>query len=155
MYGIPYVVEGYGIIYNKALTDKYFSSDWKATSYKSMDDINSFSKLKEIVEDMQKNKDKLGIEGVFASTSLKTGEDWRWQTHLANIPISYEFMNNNVDLNTDAYKEYVEQTKNYSKDKWNSLTNLMNDIFNASSLCKILRVIRWSRASYSSPPQPI
>ena len=114
VYGIPYVVEGYGIIYNKALTDKYFSSDWKKTTLTSMDEVNSFDKLKEIVEDMQANKDKLGIEGVFASTSLKTGEDWRWQTHLANIPISYEFMNNNIDLNTDAYKEVLfEYSENY------------------------------------------
>ncbi len=116
VYGIPYVVEGYGIIYNKKLTDAYFSSDWKNTTYTSMSEINSYSKLKEIVEDMQANKDKLGIEGVFASTSLKAGEDWRWQTHLANIPITYEFTNNNIDLNTDAYKEvtfqYAENYKN-------------------------------------------
>lgn len=116
VYGIPYVVEGYGIIYNKALTDKYFNSDWKKSSLTSMEEVNSFSKLKEVVEDMQANKEKLGIEGVFASTSLKTGEDWRWQTHLANIPISYEFTKNNVDLSGDAYKEvtfeYAENYKN-------------------------------------------
>jgi len=116
VYGIPYVVEGYGIIYNKEITDAYFSSSWKSTSYTSMDEVNNFTKFKEVVEDMQANKDKLGITGVFASTSLKTGEDWRWQTHLANIPISYEFINNNVDLNTDAYKEVTFQySDNYKK----------------------------------------
>ena len=128
VYGIPYVVEGYGIIYNKEITDKYFASEWKKVSYTSMDEINSFSKFKEIVEDMQANKDKLGILGVFASTSLKTGEDWRWQTHLANIPIAYEFINNNVDLNTDAFKEvgfqYAENFKNiFDLYLENSVTN--------------------------------
>ena len=39
---------------------------------------------------MQSKKDQLGIDGVFASTSLTPGEDWRWQTHLANLPVYYE-----------------------------------------------------------------
>lgn len=116
VYGIPYVVEGYGIIYNKEITDKYFALTDRATNYKSMDEIKSFNSLKEIVEDMQKNASKLGIKGVFASTSLKTGEDWRWQTHLANIPVYYEFTKNEVDLSSDATKtikfEYAENFKN-------------------------------------------
>lgn len=105
VYGIPYVVEGYGIIYNKAITDKYFASDYKKVSFTSMDEINNFDKLKAVVEDMQQNRDKLGIKGVFAATSLKSGEDWRWQTHLANIPIYYEFKQNNIDLTSDATKK--------------------------------------------------
>jgi len=101
-YGIPYVVEGYGIIYNKAITDKYFALSAKATSFKSMDEINNFTKLKQLADDMQKNAASLGIKGVFASTSLKAGEDWRWQTHLANLPIYYEFKNGKVDLTSNA-----------------------------------------------------
>ncbi len=104
VYGIPYVVEGYGIIYNKEITDKYFALSDKSTELKSMDDVKNFSTLKALVEDMQKNASKLGIKGVFASTSLKTGEDWRWHTHLANIPIYYEFKDNNVDLSGDQTK---------------------------------------------------
>lgn len=105
VYGIPYVIEGYGIIYNKAITDKYFALSDKATNYTSMDEIKSFAALKALVEDMQSKKDQLGIQGVFSSTSLKTGEDWRWQTHLANLPVYYEFKDNNVDLTSDATKE--------------------------------------------------
>ncbi len=105
VYGIPYVVEGYGIIYNKAITDKYFALSNRSTSINSMDEIKSFEALKTVVEDMQKNKSALGIEGVFASTSLKSGEDWRWQTHLANIPIYYEFQKNNIDLSSDKTNE--------------------------------------------------
>ncbi len=116
VYGIPYVVEGYGIIYNKEITDKYFSLDTKTTKYKSMDEIKSFSSLKEVVEDMQKNAEKLGIKGVFASTSLKTGEDWRWHTHLANIPVYYEFDENKVDLSSNETAKidfkYSENFKN-------------------------------------------
>lgn len=96
--GIPYVVEGYGIIYNKAITDQYFALADKAIPENSMAEINNFAKLKALVEDMQAKRDALGIQGVFASTSLKAGEDWRWQTHLANLPVYYEFNEDKVDL---------------------------------------------------------
>ncbi len=104
VYGIPYVVEGYGIIYNKKILDNYFALPEKATKYNSADEITSFTALKAVVEDMQKNKDKLGIDGVFAATSLKTGEDWRWQTHLMNIPLSIEFRDKGTDFTGEDYK---------------------------------------------------
>ena len=70
VYGIPYVVEGYGIIYNDAIMQKYFALPTKAVPYNSMDEIDNFAKLKEVVEDMTAQKSALGIDGVFASTSL-------------------------------------------------------------------------------------
>lgn len=94
VYGIPYVVEGYGIIYNEEITDKYFALKDRATSFSSMDEINSFSKLKALVEDMQSKKEELNIDGVFASTSFSSGNAWRWDTHLANVPFYYEFIEN-------------------------------------------------------------
>lgn len=96
--GIPYVVEGYGIIYNTALTDRYFALEDRQRTVNSMDEVTNFTALKTVVEDMQKHTGDLGIDGVFASTSLKTGEDWRWQTHLLNIPLHYEFTEGKVDL---------------------------------------------------------
>lgn len=87
---IPYAVEGYGIIYNAAIMEKYFALPENATGVKSMDEINNFDTLKAVVEDMQKNKDALGIKGVFASTSMAAGNDWRWQTHLFNVPLYAE-----------------------------------------------------------------
>ena len=100
VYAIPYVVEGYGIIYNDAIMKKYFALPNKKTDLKSADEIDSFDKLKAVVEDMSKNLSALGIEGVFASTSLSSGEDWRWQTHLLNVPVYYEFADKN-DENAD------------------------------------------------------
>lgn len=91
VYAIPYVVEGYGIIYNDAIMKKYFALSDKKSELSSADEIDSFDKLKTVVEDMTAKKSKLGIEGVFASTSLSSGEDWRWQTHLLNVPLYYEF----------------------------------------------------------------
>lgn len=116
VYGIPYVVEGYGIIYNAAITDKYFALKNRDTTFTSMDEINNFEKLSALVEDMQRHSKELGIDGVFASTSMKAGDDWRWQTHLANLPIYYEFKSNKTDLTSDETKkisfEYAGNFKN-------------------------------------------
>jgi raffinose/stachyose/melibiose transport system substrate-binding protein len=115
VYGIPYAIEGYGIIYNNAIMTKYFALDGaKATS---IDEINNFAKLKEVVEDMTSKKDQLGIKGVFSSTSLKPGEDWRWQTHLADVPIYYEIRDNKLDIkDLAAFKtikfQYSDNFKN-------------------------------------------
>ena len=98
VYGIPYVEEGYGIIYNQSIMDKYFKLDG--------------AKLKEVAEDMQSKKDELGIKGVFASTSLTPGEDWRWQTHLANLPIYYEYKDNNVKDEDKISFKYSDNYKN-------------------------------------------
>ena len=91
VYAVPYVVEGYGIIYNNAIMDKYFALDSRQKKVNSVKEINSFETLKIVVEDMTKHKKQLDIEGVFASTSLSSGEDWRWQTHLLNVPLYYEY----------------------------------------------------------------
>lgn len=100
VYGIPYVVEGYGIIYNNAILEKYFALPDKAVSISKADEIDSFADLQAVVEDMTAKKGSLGIEGVFASTSLNQGEQWRWQTHLANLPLYYEFRDNRDFDNT-------------------------------------------------------
>lgn len=97
VYGIPYAIEGYGIIANKRIIADYCALDGAKVA--SIDEINSFAKLKEVAEDMQARKDELGIEGAFASTSFAPGEDWRWQTHLANLPLYYEYKDKGV---TDA-----------------------------------------------------
>ena len=68
VYGIPYVVEGYGIIYNNAIMEKYFALSDRSSQIKSMDEINNFAALKEVAEDMQAHKSELGIEGVFVES---------------------------------------------------------------------------------------
>lgn len=116
VYAIPYVVEGYGIIYNNAIMNRYFALPSKKSNISSMEEINSFDSLKKVVEDMTAHKKQLGIEGVFASTSLSSGEDWRWQTHLLNIPLYYEFRDNKDNLNpTLALLDSKEILLKYSK----------------------------------------
>ena len=110
VYGIPYVVEGYGIIYNNAIMQKYIALP--NAKIKNVSEINNFAKLKEVVEDMQSKKADLGIDGVFASTSLAPGEDWRWQTHLANLPIYYEYKDNKTKDMAEVKFKYSDNFKN-------------------------------------------
>lgn len=104
VFGIPYVVEGYGIIYNNAIMDKYFALKDKAVTISKAEEITNFKLLKEVVEDMTKHKQELGIDGVFASTSMSGGEQWRWTTHLLNMPVYYEMKDKSDDSAiTSAY----------------------------------------------------
>ena len=128
IYAVPYVVEGYGIIYNDAVMQKYFALQNKKTDINSVGEINSFSKLKAVVEDMTANLDKLGIKGVFASTSLSSGEDWRWQSHLLNIPLYYEMRD--TDTDTDPTLNLLETNEiknNYSKNFQNLFDLYINN----------------------------
>ncbi|MGF6991548.1 raffinose/stachyose/melibiose transport system substrate-binding protein [Lachnospiraceae bacterium PM6-15] len=112
VYGIPYVVEGFGIIYNDAIMQQYFALADKAVSIGSADEIQDFDTLKAVAEDMTKHKEELGIDGVFSSTSFSPGEDWRWQTHLANVPIFYEYKDNDTNDMDKIEFSYNKEYKN-------------------------------------------
>ncbi|MDO4685193.1 MAG: ABC transporter substrate-binding protein [Corynebacterium sp.] len=110
VYGVPFAVEGYGIIYNEDIFDKYFKTSGAKVS--SVDEIKDFKTLKAVAEDMQSKKSDLGIDGAFASTSLATGEDWRWYTHLANLPVHYELKDLGVQDSDKLEFKYNEEYKN-------------------------------------------
>jgi len=130
VYGIPYVVEGYGIIVNEAIMNKYFALPGAKAA--SLAEINNFATLKAVVEDMTAKKADLGIEGVFSSTSLKPGEDWRWQTHLANVPIFYEVRDNNLDIKDPAVTKAI--TFQYSDNFRNIFDLYLNNSVTAPTL---------------------
>lgn len=77
-----------------------------------MEEVDNFDKLKAVVEDMTRHKDDLEIEGVFASTSFGSGEDWRWQTHLANVPVYFAFHDKNISDTDTLDFTYAENYKN-------------------------------------------
>lgn len=93
MAGIAYVIENYGIIYNKDLLEK--------AGY-TADDITDFDSFKKVVEDITARKDELGFSA-FTSAGMDSSSDWRFKTHLANFPIYYEYKDEGID-NTDAIK---------------------------------------------------
>ena len=100
--GLAYVIETYGIITNKALLEK--------AGYKA-EDINSFAKLKEVADDIQARKDELGVDGAVTSAGMDGSSDWRFKTHLANMPIYYEYKADGIS-STEAIKgTYLDNYK--------------------------------------------
>ena len=93
MSGIAYVIENYGIIYNKGLLKK--------AGY-SAKDITNFESFKKVVEDITARKDELGFSA-FTSAGMDGSSDWRFKTHLANLPIYYEYKDEGIN-NTEAIK---------------------------------------------------
>ena len=109
--GVPYVVEYYGIIYNKDLLKKY--TELPGAKIKDVKEIDSFDKLKEVSDDMQAKKDQLGIKGAFTSAGFDSSSDWRFKAHLANIPLSYEFKEDGVTTQPETIKgTYLPNFKN-------------------------------------------
>lgn len=107
--GIAYVIETYGLIYNKKLLNDYMATDGAVIS--SVDELNNFETLKAVADDIQAKKDDLGIEGAFASTGFDSSSDWRFKTHLANLPIYYEYKADGIN-STDAIKgTYLDNYK--------------------------------------------
>lgn len=108
--GIAYVIETYGLIYNKKLLSDYCALD--GAKIKDASEINSFAKLKEVADDIQAKKDDLGIVGAFTSAGMDSSSDWRFKTHLANLPIYYEYQTDNIE-STEAIKgTYLDNYKN-------------------------------------------
>ena len=91
--GIGYVIESYGIICNKKLLSE--------AGY-SMDDIKNFADLKKVAEDITARRDELGFDA-FTSAGMDGSSDWRFKTHLANLPVYYEYQADGIN-NTKAIK---------------------------------------------------
>ena len=104
--GIAYVIETYGIIYNKTLLNDYIATGSAVVS--SVDEINNFETFKAVVEDIQAKKDDLGIQGAFTSSGMDSSSDWRFKTHLANLPIYYEYKSKGIDAAESLDGTYVD-----------------------------------------------
>ena len=99
--GIAYVIESYGIIVNKTLLAK--------AGY-SVDDIKSFANLKQVAEDITARKAELGF-AAFSSAGMDGSSDWRFKTHLANLPIYFEYQDKGIG-STDAIEgTYLDNYK--------------------------------------------
>ena len=99
--GIGYVIESYGLITNKTLLEK--------AGY-TVEDIQSFDDLKRVAEDITARKDELGF-AAFTSAGMDGSSDWRFKTHLANLPIYFEYQAGGIN-STDAIKgTYLDNYK--------------------------------------------
>ena len=107
--GLAYVIETYGLIYNKDLLAKYCALD--NAVIKDASEINNFATLKAVADDIQARKDELGVLGAFTSAGMDSSSDWRFKTHLANLPIYYEYKADGIGF-TEAIKgTYLDNYK--------------------------------------------
>ncbi len=99
--GVAYVIETYGLIYNRALLDRYIALDGAVID--SPEQINGFETLKAVAEDIQARREELGVLGAFTSAGMDASSDWRFKTHLANLPVYYEYRDDGI-ASTEAIK---------------------------------------------------
>ena len=100
--GIAYVVESYGLITNKTLLEK--------AGY-TVDDINSFDTLKKVAEDITARSGELGF-AAFTSAGMDASSDWRFKTHLANLPIYFEYQADGIGTTTEIKGTYLDNYRN-------------------------------------------
>lgn len=99
--GIAYVVESYGIIVNKTLL---------AQTGHSVEDIQSFGDLKRVSEDITARKGELGF-AAFTSAGTDGSSDWRFKTHLANLPLYFEYQDRGMGAAADIQGTYLDAYK--------------------------------------------
>ena len=94
VYGVAYAYEGYGIIVNTKLLSE--------AGY-TVDDIKSFDQLKAVAEDITARSGELGFSA-FTSAGMDGSSDWRFKTHLANMPLYYEYEDEGYEGTPDTIK---------------------------------------------------
>ena len=101
VYGIAYVIETYGIICNTALL---------AEAGYTTEDINSFDSLKAVAEDITARSGELGF-AAFTSAGMDSSSDWRFKTHLANMPIYGEYQADGITSTAAIKGTYLDNYK--------------------------------------------
>ena len=95
--------ESFGIIVNTELLEK---------AGHSVDEIVDFASLKAVADDIHARADELGFDA-FSAAGLDGSSSWRFSGHLANMPLFYEFRDDDV---TEAPAEitgaYLDNFKN-------------------------------------------
>lgn len=107
--GVAYAIETYGIIHRRDLLAAYCNLPDAAVA--NIEDINSFEALKAVAEDIQKRRKELGVQGAFTSAGMDSSSDWRFKTHLANLPIYYEYRDDGVSFSPAIRGDYLDGYK--------------------------------------------
>ena len=107
--GVAYAVETYGIIVNRDLLEK--------AGY-DVNDITSLYELQNIAEDITSRRESLGF-AAFCSSGMDRSSDWRFKTHLANLPIHFEYQDKKVNLLKKIEGNYLDNLRKL----WNLYIN--------------------------------
>ncbi len=100
---IPNCYESFGIIVNTKLLEK---------AGHSLDEIVDFASLKAVADDIHARADELGFDA-FSSAGLDGSSSWRFSGHLANMPLYYEFRDDEVtEMPATITGAYMDNFKN-------------------------------------------
>ena len=100
---IGHCFESYGIIVNKALLEK---------AGHSVEEITDFASLKAVADDIHARASELGFDA-FSAPGLDGSSSWRFSGHLANMPLFYEFRDDNVTEQPATIKgTYMDNFRN-------------------------------------------
>ncbi|KFI83388.1 ABC transporter substrate-binding protein [Bifidobacterium psychraerophilum] len=109
-YSVPFAAEWYGMIYNKAILAKYISKDYAVI--KSVDEIKNFDVFKQVCDSIQAHKSDLGLDGAISNAGMDASDTYRFTSHLARIPLFYEYKDANTTFMPKIKGTYMEQFKN-------------------------------------------
>ena len=100
---IPNCYESFGIIVNTKLLEK---------AGHSLDEIVDFASLKAVADDIHARADELGFDA-FSAAGLDSSSSWRFSGHLANMPLYYEFRDDEVtEMPATITGAYMDNFKN-------------------------------------------
>ena len=100
---IPNCYESFGIIVNTKLLEK---------AGHSLDEIVDFASLKAVADDIHARADELGFDA-FSASGLDSSSSWRFSGHLANMPLYYEFRDDEVtEMPATITGAYMDNFKN-------------------------------------------
>ena len=100
---LGFCFESYGIIVNKALLEK---------AGHSVEEITDFASLKTVADDIHARAAELGFDA-FSAPGLDSSSSWRFSGHLANMPLFYEFRDDNVTEQPATIKgTYMDNFRN-------------------------------------------
>ena len=100
---LGFCFESYGIIVNKALLEK---------AGHSVEEITDFASLKAVADDIHARAAELGFDA-FSAPGLDGSSSWRFSGHLANMPLFYEFRDDNITEQPATIKgTYMDNFRN-------------------------------------------
>ena len=100
VYGLPYAAEWFGIIANKKIINEYAKKS-----------IKDFATLKKVADSIQQHKDDLGLDGAFSTPGLDASNYYRYASHMTQVPVAYEYIDEGVDFEKELKGTYLDNYK--------------------------------------------
>lgn len=68
--------------------------------------------MKKVADSMQQHKDDLGIDGAFSTPGLDSSNYYRYASHMTQVPVAYEYIDEGVDFEKELKGTYLDNYKN-------------------------------------------